>query len=394
MLPSYYEYHNPVKILSGNNALENIPSELDMLQASRPIIITDEGVVKAGLIDVLVNAMGGSDVVVGAVYDKVPPDSSNVVVTDAADVYRAKKCDSIIAVGGGSAIDTAKCMNICITEGTNDLLKFQGANILKKPMRPLIVVPTTAGTGSEVTLVAVIKNVEKKVKMLFPSPRLYPDAAVLDARMTQTMPPHITAATGMDAMTHAVEAYTCLQKNPMSDAYAVAAIDLIRQYLLKAVKDGKNAEARLAMANGALMAGTAFSNSMVGMVHGLGHACGGVSHIPHGVAMGIILPHVMEYNMKKVGKLYAELLLPLAGVNDYAKTPARDRGKEAVVRVRSMLKTLHKLCKLPITLEQAGVSRDDLEAIAETAVNDGAIIVNPIEVSRADALKVLKKAYG
>ena len=393
MLPAYYEYHNPVKILSGSNALDNIPSELDMLGASRPMIITDQGVSKAGLIDVVTSSFGSSNLVVGAIYDKTPPDSSNIIVAEVAKIYRKKKCDSIIAVGGGSSIDTAKCVNICITEESDDLLQFMGANVLKKQMKPFVVVPTTAGTGSEVTLVAVVLNVEKKMKMLFPSPRLYPNVAVLDPRMTQTMPAHITAATGMDALTHAVEAYSCMQKNPMSDAYAFMAIELIRNYLLKATKQGKNVEARLGMANAALMAGSAFSNSMVGIVHALGHSCGGVSHIPHGVAMGILLPFGMEYNMEKVSDLYAELLLPLAGIDVYTKTPAAKRAKKSVEVIRKLLKDLKKASKLPITLKQAGVKKKDLEAIAKTTLNDGAIIVNPIEVAYEDALAILEKAF-
>jgi len=394
MLPTYYEYHNPVKICAGDNALDNIPSELDMLEASRPIIVTDPGVSKAGLIDIVTAAFGSSNLVIGAVYDKTPPDSSSDIVSEVAEVYRKKNCDSLIAVGGGSAIDTAKCANICITEGSDDLLQFMGANVLKKRMRPLIVVPTTAGTGSEATQAAVIMNIEKKMKMLFPSPRLYPDVAILDPRMTQTMPPHITAATGMDAMTHSVEAYTCMQKNPMSDAYAFKAIELIREDLLKATKDGKNAEARMGMANGALMAGTAFSNSVVGIVHGLGHSCGAVSHVPHGVAMGILLPFGMEYNMGKVSDLYAELLLPLAGIDVFVKTPAAKRAEKSVEVIRKLLKELRKASKLPITLKQAGVKKKDLEAIARTTINDGAVIVNPVEVSYEDALGVLEKAFG
>lgn len=149
---------------------------------------------------------------IGAIYDDVPPDSSVGVVNDIVKVYRQNQCDSIVAVGGGSPIDTAMGVNIVITEEADDLMKFMGAEMLKKPMKPLVVIPTTSGTGSEVTLVAVISNPEKNVKMAFTSKHLLPKAAILDPRMTLTMPPHITAATGMDALTHAVEAYICLQK--------------------------------------------------------------------------------------------------------------------------------------------------------------------------------------
>ena len=220
MIPAYYEYYNPVKILSGRQALDNIPYELENLGCRRPIIITDKGIVEAGLVKTVLNAWAGSDLVVGALYDETPPDSSNVVVNQVAEIYRRNNCDSIVAVGGGSVLDTAKGVNIVITEETDDLMRFIGAERLRKKMRPFIAVPTTSGTGSEVTMVAVIANLEKKCKMAFTSYMLFPDVAVLDPRMTMTVPPHITAATGMDALTHAVEAYSCLQKNPLSDGYA------------------------------------------------------------------------------------------------------------------------------------------------------------------------------
>jgi len=211
-IPEYYEFFNSVKIISGYKALETISFELGRLGAKRPIIITDKGVAQAGLIKHVVDSFAGTDTVIGAVFDETPQDSSNVVVNQIAAIFRAQNCDSIIAVGGGSAIDTAKGVNIVITENTDDLLKFMGNYRLNKPMKPFVVIPTTSGTGSEVTMVAVIANPEKNVKMQFTSDLLLPKLAVLDPRMTMSMPPKITAATGMDALTHAVEAYIGPQK--------------------------------------------------------------------------------------------------------------------------------------------------------------------------------------
>lgn len=393
MPPSYYEFYNPVKILCGHKAVDNIPFELGRLGASRPLIVTDPGVVQAGLLDIVVQAFSGADVEIGAAFQDVPPDSSNLVVNQAARIYREKNCDSLIAVGGGSAIDTAKGVNIVVTEGSEDLLQFMGADILEKPLQPFIVVPTTAGTGSEVTCAAVIANPEKNVKMAFASDFLYPNVGVLDPRMTITMPPRITAATGMDALTHATEAYYCLQKNPMSDAYAITAISLIRDNLETAAARGDDEKARLAMANASLLAGASFSNSMVGMVHGLAHACGGVCHVPHGVANSILLPFGMEYNIGRVGKYIGELLLYLAGPDEYAATPADRRPYRAVEVVRELKKRIYDLCGLPMTLKQAGVSEDKLEEIAQTAIGDGSLILNPEQVDYEDALRVLRKAF-
>ncbi|HBI55649.1 MAG TPA: alcohol dehydrogenase, partial [Firmicutes bacterium] len=302
MIPDYYEFQNSVKILSGKNALENIPFELYNLQASRPIVLTNEMLEKIGLVQTVIKSFAEQEISVGAIYTDIPADSSIEVVNDAARVFREQECDSIIAIGGGSVIDTAKGLSIVITQGSDDIMEYMGSEIItrKNPL-PFIVVPTTAGTGSETTLVAVIANHKRKVKMEFLSYNLLPDVAVLDPRMTTTLPPRLTASTGIDALSHAVEGYTCLQKNPLSDAYAFAAINLIREYLDLAVEKGTDAKARLAMANASMLAGVAFSNSMVGLVHAIGHACGGVSQVPHGDAMGILLPWCMEYNMDKLG---------------------------------------------------------------------------------------------
>jgi alcohol dehydrogenase len=363
MLPAYFQFYNPVKILSGKKALENIPFELELLNASRPMIVTDKGVVQAGLVDIVAAALGGSNLTIGAVYDKTPPDSSNIVVGEAAALFRDAKCDSLIAVGGGSVLDTAKGVNIVISEDTTDLMKFIGADRLKKPMRPMIAVPTTAGTGSEVTLVAVIANEEKRFKMLFTSYLLLPRVAVLDPRMTLTVPPRITAFTAMDALTHAVEAYSCLQKNPLSDA------------------------------NAALMAGCAFSNSMVGLVHAIGHAVGGVSRVAHGMAMAILLPWCMEYNMGKCAPFYGELLLPLAGPDEFLKTAPEKRASRSVAVIREMNSLLNKLAGMPVTLKDCGVKRESLPDIARTALGDGALVFNPEESDYNEILGILRKAY-
>ncbi|MDD2283329.1 MAG: iron-containing alcohol dehydrogenase [Eubacteriales bacterium] len=394
MIPDYYEFQNSVKILSGKNALENIPFELYNLQASRPIVLTNEMLEKIGLVQTVIKSFAEQEISVGAIYTDIPADSSIEVVNDAARVFREQECDSIIAIGGGSVIDTAKGLSIVITQGSDDIMEYMGSEIItrKNPL-PFIVVPTTAGTGSETTLVAVIANLKRKVKMEFLSYNLLPDVAVLDPRMTTTLPPRLTASTGIDALSHAVEGYTCLQKNPLSDAYAFAAINLIREYLDLAVEKGTDAKARLAMANASMLAGVAFSNSMVGLVHAIGHACGGVSQVPHGDAMGILLPWCMEYNMDKLGELYAQLLLPLAGADIYAATPAEKRGQKAADTIREMTSRFNKICGLPVSLQQAGVKKEDLARIAKTALNDGAVIINPKESEYEDILAILNKAY-
>ncbi len=393
MLPSYYEYYNPVKIVAGNKALYNLPSELNELGSNRPMVITDKGIVKAGLIKLVKKSFAGSKMTIGAMFDGVPPDSSKKIVNKISKIYRKNKCDSIVAVGGGSVIDTAKGVNILITEDSDDLLKFAGAEMLKKPMKPLIIVPTTAGTGSEVTIAAIISDLEKNIKMSFVSCHLLPKVAILDPEMTLSLPPAITAATGMDALSHAVEGYIGLQKNPISDAYSFAAIELIRKNLIRAVQDSNNPFVRFAMANAAVMAGASFSNSMVGMAHSLGHATGGVCHVPHGIAVNIFLPFALEYNLSKCEEDIAKLLLPMAGAEEYARTRPTERAMKTIAHIRELQKALNDLCGLPVTLKQADVPRNELEIIAEVAVNDPSIIMNPREMDKNDALEILYHAF-
>lgn len=393
MLPSYYEFFNPVKIISGLKALDNLPYELNQLNVKRPLIVTDKGVAGAGLVKVVISAFADSGITLGGVYDDVPPDSSSAVVSAVAGAFRKNQCDGLIAVGGGSPIDTAKGVNILVSEGSDDLLQFVGHDVLRRPLNPLVVVPTTAGTGSEVTYVAVIADPTRHVKMSFTSLHLYPRLAVLDPRMTLSLPPKITAATGMDALSHAMEAVTCLQKNPVSDAFAMAAVELIRENLVKAVADGRDGDARLAMANAACLAGAAFSNAMVGLVHTLGHATGGVARVPHGVAMSIFLPHAFEYNMEKTSPDLARLLLPVGGPEEYANSPPAHRARRTIEIIKALRQELYDLCKLPRTLKEAGVPKDKLEEIARAAINDGSLTFNPVEVDYEDAMLLLKEAY-
>ena len=401
-VPGYYEFFCPVKIVAGHQALDKIPRLLGGLNAHHPMIITDKGVVAAGLVDILLAAITPG-VRIGAVEDDVPPDSDLKTVNRLAGVYRESGCDALVAVGGGSVIDTAKGVNIVVSENVDDLMQFSGAGNLTRPLKPLVAIPTTAGTGSEVTLVAVIADPARNLKMPFTSYFLMPDIAVLDPRMTLTLPPAITAATAMDALTHAIEAYTCLAKNPLSDAHAQLAIELIGQNLLKVINEPENANGRLALAVAATLAGVAFSNAMVGMVHTLGHSVGAVCGVPHGISMAILLPYGLEYNMHKNGHLTAQLLLPLSGARVYAQTPAHLRAQHAIAAIRQLNQRLHQgtggrharfFKEITSPDGSARVPAESIEAIADKALGDGSILCNPEELDRDDLVMVMSHAWA
>lgn len=394
MAKPYYEFFCPVKVIAGNAALEHIPFELDSMGSKKPLIITDKGVRANGLLEPVEAAFAATEVKIGSIFDEVPPDSSLKTVKAVTEMYRNNQCDAIIAIGGGSVIDTAKAANILVSEGGDDLLKYSGAHNLPRPLKPFFVIPTTSGTGSEVTMVAVVSDTANNQKMAFASKYLMPSAAILDPRMTLTLPPHLTAMTGMDAMTHAVEAYTCLAANPISDAYATAAIKKISENLFKVLENPKDADARLELAQASTMAGIAFSNAMVGIVHSLGHALGAVAHLPHGLCMNLFLPYVLDYNKDVNGDKIADLLLPLAGTDIYAQTPANQRADKAIAIINTMRDRIYDLTKLPRTLRETGkVTQSQLDEVAEKALNDGSIIFNPKEATLKDLKSILEKAW-
>lgn len=395
-MSSYYEFKLPTKILSGDGALEHIPHELEGLTACRPLLLSDQGLEQVGTVKIVQAALLQGGMPAAETFCRIPPDSSIDTVNQIAALYRQTQCDSLIAVGGGSVIDTAKGVGMVLAQAGKDLLDSAGCEVLPRGEHvPFVAVPTTAGTGSESTLVAVIADPAHQVKMEFLSYHLLPDVAVLDPRMTLSLPPRITASTGFDALVHAIEAATCLQRNPVSDAFAEQAIRQITQNLLPAVTNGKDKAARMAMANGSLLAGAAFSNSMVGLVHAIGHALGGVCHVAHGDAMTILLPTVMQYNLDKCRERYGELLLHVAGPEVYAITPISQRPQKTINTLIALRRELADRTGLPTTLSQTGkVKREDFAAVARTAMNDGAIIVNPAEADYDEIIGILEEVWA
>lgn len=391
--PSYYEFVNPGKILSGKYALENIASEFRLLGASSALVLSDKVLNDLGQVKVLCDALTSGGLSVASIFTDIPSDSSIEVVNSIASIYRSSGADSIVALGGGSVIDTAKGVRMLISQGGDDIMKFVGAEVLPRAVQiPFAAVPTTSGTGSEATAVAVIKDNARKVKMEFISQFLLPDLAVLDERFTLSMPKRITAMTGLDALTHAIESYSCLQKNPISQSYARSAILLIHENLEKCISIPGDRKARLALANGSLLAGSAFSNSMVGIVHAIGHSLGGVCGLPHGLAMAILLPHCMRFNLDKCADDYEDILSFLITPEDFVATKKGDRAMRCVEEVSSFTSTVASRAGLSLRLGENNVSRQDFDEVAKRAINDGAMIVNPKAVGFRDVLDILNSA--
>ncbi|HEH9394735.1 iron-containing alcohol dehydrogenase [Aeromonas salmonicida] len=390
----YYDFFCPVKLIAGEQALEQLAGELAGLGARRPLLLTDKGVSGTGLATLLANVLAEGELPVADIWDEIPADSSTAVVERIAARYRELECDSLVALGGGSVIDTAKAVNILASMGGDRLLDYAGAGCLTRPLQPLAVVPTTAGTGSEVTLVAVIKDEASGRKVPFTSPFLLPQLAVLDPRLTQGLPLNITAATAMDAMTHAIEAFIGNAKNPVSDALALMAIEKIANALPKVLQSPQDKQLRLQLAEGSTLAGMAFSNSMVGLVHALGHSLGARCHLPHGLCMNLFLPTVLDYNRPGIDPELARLLLPLVGAERFAATPATERAQAAIQALCALRDSLWQAVKLPRTLREAGVTdKGLLPEIRDLAINDGALLYNRKDADRAQLLDLLERAW-
>ncbi|MEG0418720.1 MAG: iron-containing alcohol dehydrogenase [Gordonibacter sp.] len=392
-----FEFACPTKIICGAHALDKLPGELADRGVAHPLVMTDAGLMKLGIAAKLTDVLDAAGVAY-EVFDQVPPDSSMDVVNDVARLFAARGCDGFVAIGGGSVIDTTKGAAASLACEGVDFATLQGSEILQHDLPPFIAVPTTAGTGSEVTLVAVVADTQKHAKLSFASYKLVPHVAILDPALTSSLPPKLTATTGMDALTHAIEAYTSIQKNPVSDAFAVKAIELIAANLPRACAEGGDVDARANLALASLMAGAAFSNAMVGIVHAIGHSLGGLCHIPHGQAMMMLLPHCVRFNLHHgvhagtYGELLGHLSPKRAAELGPNATPA-ERDLAFCDELFALNAFYHDTYGVPLALSKLGVERDLLEAVAKQARYDGAALYNETEITVENALDILNATY-
>lgn len=375
----------------GDGLSKDFSSELAALGVSNALVISDATLAKKGLLGPVVDGIKNGGVQVVGPFTDVPANSSLKVVRQVADLAIKNAADGVIAFGGGSVLDTAKAANIIITHGGDLVNDYSGAQTIPGPLKPLIAIPTTAGTGSEVTQAAVILDTDKGTKISFYDQYLHPNIAILDPELLEFLPAELIAATGWDAFTHAVEAYTSLQSNPFSDELALPAVRLIKEAFIPAVTEPQNLKAKGQMLLAATLAGIAFDQAMVGVVHSMAHAVGGVSHAHHGTLNFILLPFGMEYNMPVCYEKYA-VLARVLHVSPKFKTTKKLAG-QAVKVIRKWQKKLHKVCGLPLRLRDVGVAKADLGLIAKKACEDGTSFYNPRELEEKEILKTLERAW-
>lgn len=382
-----FEFNTVSRLVSGPGKVTELAAECRALGIKRPLLVTDPGLMAIDLVPPVIAALS-ADGLNPLVFDQVKEDPPEATVEAAAQLARDGDADGVLAVGGGSSMDVAKVVAVLLAS-EQPLSELYGVGQVRGGRLPLILVPTTAGTGSEVTPVAVITT-GKTTKAGVSSAVLLPDVALLDAQLTVGLPAAVTAMTGVDAMVHAIEAYTSRhKKNRVSDMLAMQALELLASNIRIAVSEPGNLAARENMLLGACLAGQAFANAPVAAVHALAYPLGGHYHIPHGLSNSLVLPAVLDFNMPAAHPLYAELAevvigKPVSGSSE-AKTAALIDG----------LRTLIDDVALPATLQDAKVKESDLEMLAEDAMLQQRLLVNnPRDVTYEDALSIYRAAYG
>jgi 1,3-propanediol dehydrogenase len=321
-----------------------------------------------------------------AIYDGVEPNPKDTNVAAGLKIYNAEKCDMIVTVGGGSSHDCGKGIGISATHDGDLYADYAGIEMLTNELPPIIAVNTTAGTASEVTRHCVITNTKEKVKFVIVSWRNLPKVSINDPELMVAKPAGLTAATGMDALTHAVECYVTKDANPATDAVAIHAIKLIGKYLRRAVANGADIEAREGMAYGSLLAGMAFNNAGLGYVHAMAHQLGGLLDMPHGIANAVLLPHIERYNLMVNPEKFADIAVALGeNIDGLGKMDAAEKAIDAIVR-------LSKDVGIPQHLAELGVKVSDIQQMSEMAMRDGNAGTNPRVGKLSDIVQLFNDA--
>lgn len=380
-----HKFYMPMLSFIGENSLKESIIEVKKRKFKKALIVTDEMLVKAKLTDMLTSELD-SNKIEYHIYDKTKPNPTITNVNDGIDIFQKENCDFIISFGGGSPHDCAKGIALILANG-GKIKDYEGVDKSEKPQIPLVAINTTAGTASEITRFSIITDEERHIKMAIVDKHVTPIMAVNDPELMAGMPKSLTAATGMDALTHAIEAYVSTVANPITDTCAEKAIVLIRDNLKKAVDNGQDLEARSNMAFAEYLAGMAFNNASLGYVHAMAHQLGGFYNLPHGVCNALLLPHVQEYNIKAAAprlRRIAELMgADVSGLSD----------KEGAKKAVALIRELSQRVGIPESLEELKVKKEDFNTLAENALKDVCGFTNPVQATREEIIEIFSRAY-
>jgi len=378
----------PRLVITGPGSSAQVAEEVKKLKVKKGLIVTDRVLVNLGLIDGVKQALQQSALPF-AVFDGVSTEPVTEFVQDGLRAYRENGCDYVLAVGGGSAIDTAKAIAV-MAKNAGSITDYQGFDRIPKAGAPVIAIPMTAGTGSEVTPFTIVTDTQRNVKMLISSPFLMPEIAIVDSQLTHSMPQSLTAATGIDALTHAIEAYVSRKSQPLADVFCLSAIRLISGNLRRAWSNGTDGEAREKTMLGALQAGIAFSNSSVALVHGMARPIGAYFHVPHGASNAALLSVVTEFSLEGSLTRYAQIAQAMG-----EDTTGLDDLQAARLAVKA-IKKLIKDIKVP-SLKELGVDKAKLTQLAprmaDDAIASGSPGNNPRLATREEIIELYQRAY-
>lgn len=379
-----FSFEAPAHLTFGVGAVRTLP-EFIVGFGNRAVVVSDPGIAKAGILDRAVSLLDEARVTAEA-FTQVEPNPSVETVQAAQDLFRRTRAAFVVGVGGGSAMDVAKVLSVLAAHG-GTVHDYEGIGKVPGPGVPVVTIPTTAGTGSEVTVFTVITDRERKFKMTVGSPYLVPQVAICDPELTLSMPQPLTAATGMDALTHGIECYVNTVHNPIAKTLAREAMRLIGKALRAAYANGRDLQARTTMLLASTMAAMAFTRTRLGNVHAMSHPLGAHFDIPHGVANAILLPYVMAWNLIACHDTYPQVAEALG--ERVEGLPAREASALAVEAVRRLSRDVG----IPERLRDVGVTREAIPRMAEDAMKSGNILVNPRATTYADIVSLFEIAY-
>lgn len=379
-----YEFFMPNINIMGFNSTSKIGEQAQNLGGTKALIVTDRPLLNAGIPSLIKELLQNSSIE-SIIWDGTNPNPTDKNVHNGVEAYLKNECNFIISVGGGSPHDCAKGIRMVVDNG-GQIKDYEGVNKIPKVKTPLIAINTTSGTGAELTRFAIITDTVRKVKMAIIDWRCTPNISINDPALTKQMPASLTAATGMDALTHAIEAYASTIATPITDSCALKAIELISKWLLPAFANGNNIEARDKMVYAQTLAGIAFNNASLGAVHAMAHQLGGFYDLPHGVCNTILLPHICKFNLAANPERFATIAETM-GENTYGMNEF-----EAAEKSIEAIQKLSKYLNIPKNLSELGVKPDSIETMAHNALKDACISTNPRTLSLEDVVNIYKEA--
>ncbi|MCL0063545.1 iron-containing alcohol dehydrogenase [Peptococcaceae bacterium] len=377
-------YFMPTVNLIGAGCVNEVGNRVKDLGGSKVLLVTNEGLINTGIAEKVEKILKNAGIKV-VIFDEALPNPTDRNVEDGFKIWQTEKCDALVSLGGGSSHDCAKGIGLLAANG-GKIHDYEGVDKSSKPMVPLICINTTAGTAAEMSRFCIITDTSRKVKMAIVGWHVIPAVSINDPELMVGMPPALTAATGMDALTHAIEAYVSTAATPLTDSAALMAIKLISKYLPMAVANGKNMEAREKMAYAQFLAGMAFSNAGLGYVHAMAHQLGGFYDLPHGVCNAILLPHVEQFNLISCAERLRDVAIAMG--QNVENMPVDEAAQQAIEAIKKLSSSIG----IPSGLAELGVKEEDFSVMAENAKKDACQLTNPRLATHEEIVQIFKNA--